>query len=219
MPVVLAACAVSARIAQPFVLKVSWSHRWTRTPAPTLCSPQIAETVAVCELEVPPNPSGEDIHLDEVNVRVGDQELVRQEGCATYPDAAVICDARERSPVDSNAITTPRVLVEVTSPSTEAYDRGEKAEHYRRIESLQAYIILAHDRKSIEVYERRDDGWRLVEARAGKRVAIESIGISLAVADVYQDPLGGNLERPVPRRTPGHPVAPRGSGLLARRWP
>ena len=55
---------------------------------------------------------------------------------ATYPDLAVVCHARERSPVDPMTLINPTVLVEVTSPTSEGYDCGEKFEHYRRIPSL-----------------------------------------------------------------------------------
>jgi Uma2 family endonuclease len=136
------------------------------------------------------------VHGSDLKIRI---EAV---DTATYADAAIVCDARDRSPVDPNAVTNPRVLVEVTSPSSEAYDRGEKAEHYRRIPSLGAYLIVAHDRELIEVYERVGGGWRLVEARAGEQVALECVNARLSVSDVYHDPLGGSLARPALRRMP-----------------
>lgn len=114
---------------------------------------------------------------------------------STYADGVVICDARERSSADPNAVVNPRVAIEVLSPSTEAYDRGEKAALYRSIATLEAYVLVAQDRELVEVFERRDDGWHLSEARAGEALRIAPLDVSVAVDDVYRDPLGGTLVR------------------------
>lgn len=126
------------------------------------------------------------VRIDEVDV-------------ATYPDAAVVCDERLSSPVDELAVTNPTVVVEVTSPDSEAYDRGEKFEHYRRLKSLHAYVLVAHDRERIEVYERTSDGWRLREAGSGEVVAVEALDLSFEVSAIYRDPLSG-ATLAVPRR-------------------
>jgi hypothetical protein len=85
------------------------------------------------------------------------------------------------------------LLVEVLSESTEAYDRGSKAAHYRRISSLQEYVFVAQDEPRIEVYRRNDEGgWVLYEARPGERLELRSIGVSLDVSAVYQNPLEAN---------------------------
>jgi Uma2 family endonuclease len=65
-------------------------------------------------------------------------------GLDTYPDVTVVCGRLEYDSLDPHAIANPTLLVEVTSPSTEAYDRGEKLNHYRRIPSLQEIVIVAH---------------------------------------------------------------------------
>src|SRR5215468_3741925 len=75
-------------------------------------------------------------------------------GLATYADAAVICGDPIRDPASPTHVTNPIVIVEVLSKSTEAYDRGEKREHYQQIASLREYVLVAQDRREIEVYAR-----------------------------------------------------------------
>jgi Uma2 family endonuclease len=82
-------------------------------------------------------------------------------------------------------------LVEVLSPSTQRYDREEKAAHYRRIPSLASYVPISQEEQRLEVFSRNPDGrWTLREARSGA-VELSAIGCSLAVADVYRNPLAG----------------------------
>jgi Uma2 family endonuclease len=112
-------------------------------------------------------------------------------GLATYPDASVVCGRLELDPDSTTAVTNPTVLVEVLSDSSEAYDRGEKFAHYRRIPSLREYVLVGQLRPRIEVFRKNDAGqWVLVaEAGSGEQAALESIGCSLSVDEVYADPL------------------------------
>lgn len=113
-------------------------------------------------------------------------------GLSTYPDLTVVCDRLEHDP-DSRgyAVANPTVLFEVLSDSTEAYDRGEKFAHYRRIPSLREYVLVSQSSPFIEVFRRNDAGqWVLVaEAGAGQSATLESIGVTLSVDAVYEDPL------------------------------
>ena len=74
---------------------------------------------------------------------------VLETGLATYPHVTVVCGRREIDPEDCNTVTNPRLLVEVLSPSSAAYDCGEKLEHYQRIPSLREVLLVA---------QRRDEG-------------------------------------------------------------
>jgi Uma2 family endonuclease len=115
---------------------------------------------------------------------------IRETSLTTYPDASVVCGNLETDPDDPNAVVNPIVLVEVLSESTEAYDRGSKAAHYRRIPSLREYVLVAQDEARIEVYRRAEHGrWELLEARAGERIELASLGVALDVGAVYDDPL------------------------------
>ena len=109
----------------------------------------------------------------------------------TYADISVVCGQLERDPDSHTAVTNPTVLVEVLSDSTEAYDRGEKFAHYRRIPSLREYVIVGQSKPLIEVHRKNEAGlWVLVaEAGAGEQATLESIGCVLSVDEVYLDPL------------------------------
>jgi Uma2 family endonuclease len=78
------------------------------------------------------------------------------------------------------------VLVEVTSESTEDYDRGEKLESYQRIASLEAIVLISHREQLIEVFEREGDStWRRSEARPGASLKLTGLGATLDVKDIY----------------------------------
>jgi len=62
---------------------------------------------------------------------------------ATYPDLSVVCGKLETTPEDANSVTNPTLIVEVLSDSTEAYDRGAKFAHYRRLPSLREYVLVS----------------------------------------------------------------------------
>ncbi len=108
-------------------------------------------------------------------------------GNAYYADAAVVCGPLARDAVDPLAVTNPTMLVEVLSPSTERFDRGEKFADYRLFESLQHYVMVTVGRRRIEHYRRNLDGtWTLTVATVGEAIALPDFGGRLAVDDVYE---------------------------------
>jgi len=128
------------------------------------------------------------VHSTELRVRV------KATGLGTYADVTVICGRLERDPDDRTGRTAinPRVIVEVLSPSTEEYDRGEKLSHYQTIPSLEEVVLVAHDRPEIEVVLREADGtWSRHVAGVGQSARLTSIACDLAVVEVYRDPLAG----------------------------
>ena len=110
-------------------------------------------------------------------------------GLVTYPDASVFCKKPEFDPKDKRQQTAvnPTVVFEVLSKSTESYDRGKKAENYRQLESLKAYVLISQSSPHIEIYERHGDGfWFLTEAKGlDQELAIKCLGIKLPLAEVY----------------------------------
>lgn len=99
----------------------------------------------------------------------------------TYPDLTVVCGKRETSKDDPHAIVNPTVIVEVLSEGTERDDRGQKFAHYRHLASLEEYVLVGQDSRRIE-------GWILSEAAAGETIKLRSLGVDLAVDEVYFDP-------------------------------
>jgi Uma2 family endonuclease len=78
-----------------------------------------------------------------------------------YADAVVVCGKEESAPIDVKPftpLTNPKVLIEVLSPSTASYDRGEKFSFYREIDSLSEYVIVWQDQPRVEVCRRNPDG-------------------------------------------------------------
>ncbi len=125
-------------------------------------------------------------HSSDLRVRV------LATGLATYPDVTVVCGPAELDPEDRHTVVSPILLVEVTSPSTEDYDRGEKLQHYRRIPSLREVVVVSHRERCLEVFRRDAAGdWQRSEARASHALVLESVGASLEVDDIYRDALSG----------------------------
>lgn len=105
-----------------------------------------------------------------------------------YPDAQVICGPIEYHGSDTNRTTVlnPRVVIEVLSPRTAAYDRGEKLQMYLGIPSLQQYVMIESDKPLVEILTRREDGWLRTQATGLDDVArLESIGVSLKLSELY----------------------------------
>lgn len=122
-------------------------------------------------------------------VYTGDLRIrVRATGLTTYPDASVICDRVQFDAADPKRTTAlnPKVLVEVTSPSTEKYDRGEKLDHFKKITSLKEVALVSHRQRLIEVWRKTGNRWAHHEYT--DTAQLTSLGCSLPLAHVYFDP-------------------------------
>ena len=121
-----------------------------------------------------------------------------------YPDVLVTCDARDRRPEADLAKRHPLLIVEVLSDSTAAYDRGRKFELYRRLQELQEVLFIAQDRMQLDLFRRNGQGrWELYPAAEGEVLRLESVGLDLAVAQVYQDVLPEEAPAVPPPPAPG----------------
>jgi Uma2 family endonuclease len=96
-------------------------------------------------------------YMSDMRVKVSRTRLY------AYPDVVVVCGAPRFEENQGESLLNPTVLIEVLSPSTEAYDRGAKFTHYRRLDSLREYILIAQDHVHVEHYQRRGDQWLLTE--------------------------------------------------------
>ena len=108
---------------------------------------------------------------------------------ATFPDASVICEPMQLYELGpEETALNPTILAEVTSKSSEEYDRAEKREHYRTIPSLREYIIVSHRERRIEVDVRNTDGtWETHTATRGERFELPSLQATIAVDDIYRN--------------------------------
>ncbi|CAN5691016.1 Uma2 family endonuclease [soil metagenome] len=112
---------------------------------------------------------------------------VAESGLYTYPNVLVVRGEPELE--DDDILLNPRLILEVLSPSKEAYDRGRKFEHYRRIPSLAEYLLVAQDSHRIEQYTRQDgERWLLTEVRGPNGVVrCETVACELNCARVYRN--------------------------------
>jgi Uma2 family endonuclease len=112
---------------------------------------------------------------------------VPETGFSTYPDVTVVCGPTTRAVDDPLAVTNPILIVEVTSHSTEEYDRGEKLTHYQRRSSVQEVLIVSHHRPEVVLHRREASGtWTSSTAHGTEPLQLTSIGVTLAVEDVYR---------------------------------
>lgn len=146
--------------------------------------------------------------LDDGPCRVynSDQRVkIPDTGLFTYPDVTVVCEEPLFDGPQRRALINPTLIVEVLSETTEAYDRGDKFAHYRRLASLKEYVLVASDRCRIERFTRQQGGaeWTLAECSNPEgSLALPSLGCALSLPAVYR-----KVDLPPPR--PGKRRGPR----------
>jgi Uma2 family endonuclease len=139
---------------------------------------------------------GKPCHVYDSNLRV----RIPRSVLYTYPDATVICGPRALDPDDASGetVTNPKLIVEVLSPTTEAYDRGEKFARYRALESLEEYVLVSLSTARIETFYRGpavarggkdapERTWLISTANGtASAVTLRCLGLALALAEVYR---------------------------------
>ncbi len=113
---------------------------------------------------------------------------VRKTGLYTYPDIVVVCGKPQLEDEKTDTLLNPTVLIEVLSPATEAYDRGDKFEHYRTIASLSDYVLVTQSKILVEHYVRQANNTWLLSALNEQQqvVEIRSIECSLLLEEIYE---------------------------------
>jgi Uma2 family endonuclease len=111
---------------------------------------------------------------------------VSETGMYTYPDVTVACGDVQFEGAHHDTLLNPTLIVEVLSPSTEDYDRGEKFAHYRKIASLNDYLMVAQDRIHVEHFVRQGPWWRFAEYDDLEATFdLTAIGCRLMLRDIY----------------------------------
>lgn len=125
-------------------------------------------------------------------------------GLYTYPDVAIACGGPEFADDQADVLLNPTVLVEVLSPSTASYDRGDKAVHYRKLNSLRELLLVEQEFPAVDHYIRQENGdWLLKQAEAPDSVIeLPSIGCRLTFAEIY-----ARITFPPDARRPLRPVS------------
>lgn len=94
-----------------------------------------------------------------------------------------------RTPEDPLAVANPILLVEITSPSTEEYDRGGKLRHYKGLPSLREVLFVSHRAPHLTLHRRGDPDWTVTTAEKGGAVELASVAARIVVDEVYRDGL------------------------------
>jgi Uma2 family endonuclease len=106
----------------------------------------------------------------------------------TYPDATVTCDERDQAAPDKTEVQAPRLIVEVLSDTTEAYDRGRKFGLYRACRTVEEYVLVATRYQAVEVYRRTPRGWTNYQAYGpGDEIEFMSLDVRFPVAALYRN--------------------------------
>ena len=142
-----------------------------------LISSNIVRTLGNQLLERPCNVFSSDmkVKVDEI-------------GKYTYPDIVVACDKEQYEDENEDVLLNPVAIIEILSYSTEAYDRGNKFEHYQHIHSLVEYILVSQYDRKVEKFVRRDDDtWTYTKYCDNNQVvALETVQCELPVSEIYR---------------------------------
>jgi Uma2 family endonuclease len=113
----------------------------------------------------------------------------QSKGLFSYPDVSVVCGEPQFHDERRDVLLNPTLIIEVLSPGTELFDRGEKFHRYRAyLDSLQEYVLVSTDVPRVEVFQRQTGGFWLYSAVSGleSRVSFASIACELSLADIYE---------------------------------
>jgi Uma2 family endonuclease len=129
--------------------------------------------------------------LRKKNCRVYQSDMrvqVAANSMYAYPDIVIVFGKPQCLDEHQDTLLNPKVIVEVLSPSTEAFDRGRKFQHYRHIESLEQYLLLSQDRMQAALYSRQPGGQWLVTfaSQPWEVLDLSSVGCTLSPGECYE---------------------------------
>ncbi len=112
---------------------------------------------------------------------------VDRTGLFTYPDIVIVCGQPRYDADDPHTLVNPQVVIEVLSPTTEAYDRGAKFRHYQQLPSVREYVLVSQEQALIERFERQlDDRWLLTTfAGTAAEVSLGTVAVRFPMQAVY----------------------------------
>ena len=103
-----------------------------------------------------------------------------------YPDATVSCNPEDWQQGANDIVRTPRLVVEVLSPSTESFDRGKKFRTYQACPSIEEYVLIRTAYQEGEIFNRQGDIWTYRRFGPGQEVELLSIGLTIPLAALYR---------------------------------
>ena len=135
---------------------------------------------------------------EELRIYNGDMRIwIPEFDCGTYADVLVVNGEPEFNGTRTDEILNPLLIVEVLSPSTQGYDRGEKFRKYRSIPSLAEYLLISQSEPYIEHYFKVDskpeksDIWQFqISDRPDQKITLPSLNIDIPLAEIYRRIIG-----------------------------
>ncbi|MBS0512575.1 MAG: Uma2 family endonuclease [Proteobacteria bacterium] len=118
---------------------------------------------------------------------ISDMQLeVVQADAVFYPDVMVSCHPEDLAA--ERVLHHPRVIIEVLSDSTAAYDRGAKFAAYRLIDSLQEYVLVDPDRRTLEIFRRLpSNDWLLATGDSARGLVLKALELEIGLEEVFED--------------------------------
>jgi Uma2 family endonuclease len=105
-----------------------------------------------------------------------------------YPDVTVTCDPRDSASLEEDFIRYPRLVIEVLSPTTAAFDRGDKFADYRTLETLKEYVLISQERMTVDCFRRNLEGlWVLYPHNKGDEIFLASVDFRCPIEALYED--------------------------------
>lgn len=133
------------------------------------------------ELNIQSRGQDWEVYMSNMRVRTGPK------GAYFYPDVVVVCGEPQVEDNVFDTLLNPMLVIEVLSPSTEVYDKGEKFRHYQELMSLQEYILVSQDRVRVEQHRLLKTQWVQTEFGTPEDVlSLASIGCELPLRDIYR---------------------------------
>ncbi len=102
-----------------------------------------------------------------------------------YPDIIVTCDDRDRETATYKSF--PKLIIEVLSDSTEAFDRGDKFNDYQTLESLEEYVLVNSKHQRVETFRRGEQGLWILQTYQQESFSLQSINLTASFRDLYED--------------------------------
>jgi len=119
------------------------------------------------------------VYTSDAKVRLSQSRFV-------YPDVTVSCDEHDQQ-IEAKTLQSPRLVIEILSPKTEAYDRGNKSSYYRACPTIQEYVLVSTQQRAVEVYRRASDKlWTLHAFGPNEQVHFVSIEVTLPMDTIYE---------------------------------
>ena len=173
-----------------FELERTSEERWEYFDGEIFCMSGVSrnhgelETNLITTLNIALRPRGCHVYPADIRVKVPAAPPYR------YPDLSLLCDQPNFEKIGGvETLTNPEVIIEILSPSTEAYDRGDKFTWYKSIASLREYVLVAQHRPHVTHYV-KDEGetWKYEELNDMRaELVLPSIDCVLTLSDVYRN--------------------------------